>query len=118
MLNPSQSLKILGCWAVLACAPKEAADPHELLAEDYERAGHADDPAAPEQEHAPATRAECERAVSHVYALGGGDTNSADGETFIAERVDECIARGTSQREAQCIAKIASESEIDRCSAE
>jgi hypothetical protein len=84
-----------------------------MLAEDYERAEGAE-PA--EQNVAAATRAECEAAVRHVYALGGGDAASVDGKQHMKDSLDECLARGTSQREAQCIARIRSESEIEGCS--
>jgi hypothetical protein len=114
--NLAQLLKILGPVAALACAPKEAADPHEMLAEDYERAGAGEPEGGEPVPAAAATRAECERAVRHVYALGGGAPESAEGKAHLKDSTDECLARGTSQREARCIATIRSEAEIERCS--
>ena len=104
--------------SVAACAPKEAADPHELLAEDYERAGAEPREGAEDRGDAPATRSECAAAVRRVFELGGGQPESADGKLHLRDSTDECLARGTSQREARCIARIRSEAGIERCSAE
>ncbi len=123
-----KGLKILSIWLLMpvvieGCGQEEAADPHDILAEEYERA----DPSATEESGAepgaagakgedpglaPATRAECEAAIAHLHALAGA-AKTASKDT---QAVDECLARGTSQREARCIASIRSEEEIERCS--
>lgn len=84
----------------------------------------------------PATRAECERATRHIQSLG--IDLAADAETDPAKKkkladtkasvmsspemqqkiksgTDQCLQRGTSRREALCIAQIQSEQDIDRC---
>jgi hypothetical protein len=104
----------------LGCTDKEAADPHELLAEEYRRAepgapGAGSEPGGSDPGHAPATRAECQAAIAHLHALAGATAKSGQA---VKDGVDECLARGTSQREARCIARIRSESEIDGCAAE
>lgn len=103
---------------LIGCEPKQAEDPHDLLAEEYERAapGTSDGPGEePDPGLAPATRAECERAIQHLFALGGAEPDAPARQRMQAS-VDECLARGTSRREAECIARIRSEAEIDRCS--
>lgn len=83
-----------------------------------------------------ATRAECERASRHVQSLGidlaiGAETDPARKKRMadmkaqtmsspeirqeIKRGTDQCLQRGTTRREARCIAQIRSEQDIDRC---
>jgi hypothetical protein len=101
--------------AVFGCADKQAADPHELLAEEYRRIETAAPAPVADAGLAPATRSECQAAIEHLHALAGATAKSP---AAVKDGVDECLARGTSQREAHCIARIRSESEIDGCAAE
>ena len=107
-------LVLAASLAAAGCGPKEAEDPSDILAEDYERAGQdpeTDEPEKPDPGLDPASRAECESAMRRVFALGGAEPTADQ----LRERVSECLARGTSRREAACIAKLKSESDIDRC---
>ncbi len=83
-----------------------------------------------------ATRDDCERASRHVEELGidlainaetdpekkkqMADTKastmaSPEMQQRIRRGTDQCLQRGTSRREARCIAQIRSEQDIDRC---
>jgi hypothetical protein len=84
----------------------------------------------------PATYEDCKRAVTHLEALGidlaiaeesdpdrkrSLEADKADllrspaVQRRINDAADECVLRGTSKREAQCIASIDSPEDIDRC---
>jgi hypothetical protein len=83
-----------------------------------------------------ATRADCEAATRHVEELGidlaiNTETDPAKKKKMVDERAqtmsspemqqhiksgtDQCLQRGTTRREARCIAQIQSEQDIDRC---
>lgn len=104
----------LGALA-LGCGEKEAEDPHDLLAEEYERAG-AEEPDSPQSppELAPASRSECEAATRRLIEIAGTAGEPGENE-LIAERVEECLARETSRREARCVAKARDEAAVERC---
>jgi hypothetical protein len=97
-------------------------------------------PAAPKRaasRPALASRAECERAARHTfelgYALGVAEVSaekqrsevktrrpegleSEEARQRIDQITEECLQQRTTRREAQCIAQVKSEAEIDRCS--
>jgi len=83
-----------------------------------------------------ATAAECEAAARHMVALGvelaireetdpakkkqleaqrATATQNQDAKDYIASLKDECIRDQTTQRKAQCMARVQSQTDIDRC---
>ena len=123
----------------------EAADPHGFIEGTAASDGRAGDPApadphqaapaakAPiEDSLAPATRGDCEAAARHLEERGAA---AAATDAPLAERAgivqralqdpatqsrirttaDDCLARSTTRREAACIAGVAGEADIDRC---
>jgi hypothetical protein len=83
-----------------------------------------------------ASAAECEAAARHVVELGvelaireetdpakkkqlesqrGTATQTQDAKDYIASLKDECIREQTTQRKAQCMARVQSQMDIDRC---
>lgn len=84
----------------------------------------------------PATREECRRAARHVEEVGidlaiDAETDPAKKKKMAADKGDtlaspemkehiqrgteQCLQRGTTRREARCIAQIREERDIDRC---
>lgn len=135
---------VVSCGVVAGCgAPKEATDPSAILSEDAELGGAESDGApgpAPGPAAAPdparASLADCAAAARHLEALGRRlaieseqdpkkrarlerELASTRGDPGTDARVqhaaEECVARGTSQREARCIAAVKSEEQIDAC---
>ena len=83
-----------------------------------------------------ATAAECEAAARHVVELGvelaireetdpakkkqleaqrATATQNQDAKDYIASLKDECIRDQTTQKKAQCMARVQSQMDIDRC---
>jgi len=83
-----------------------------------------------------ATAAECEAAARHMVELGvelaireetdptkkkqleaqrASATQNQDAKDYVASLTDECIRDQTTQRKAQCMARVQSQLDIDRC---
>jgi hypothetical protein len=104
---------------------RSAADKEKAARTPNQRSGHSD-----------ATEPECRAAASHLIDVGldlaiteerdlekkkrllaekRAAKNSSQVRAHIAEWTRECLARGTTRAEAQCIARIRNETDISRC---
>jgi hypothetical protein len=128
----------------LSCSgQKQAQDPRQILGDEMHYGGV--DGGSPSGETAaqepsdlslPATQGDCQAASEHLLLLGlqaeidGAPDATKQAELrqqrdhamesprvkeLIAEETRECLARGHTRAEAQCIARIESEQEIDGC---
>lgn len=120
----------------------EAADPSEILGEDLNYRGantsapSADAARQSDPSQQPASKADCERAAKKLVALGydmaiaeetdpekqrqlrnerGAALEGENAQQLVQTWTNECLERGDTKAETDCVARLESEDDITRC---